>query len=175
MSQPPLPPHVNVGHSEEIATVIALTATGAEVRCERRSACSGCAQRSRCASGTVSQALPNHSQTLQITLTEPVAVGDVIRLGINQHGVLRAASWVYLLPLALLLLGAGSGEAVAHALGWGEGLSIAGGVLGCASGFLLLRVISPRLRVSAYLPVMLGQASAAKPTPHTSDFPSDLD
>ncbi len=138
---------------EEIATVMAVHANGVEVACFSKSACGQCKQNSTCGTGLVSKALPGRDHRFVIATDLPLAVNQQVRIGIPEQSLLTSALLVYLLPLLLLLGGAGLASI---GLGLGDGGTLAGAAIGGSAGFVLA---SRRARRSGRMqtePVIIG-------------------
>ncbi len=138
---------------EEIATVMAVHANGVEVACFSKSACGQCKQNSTCGTGLVSKALPGRDHRFVIATDLPLAVNQQVRIGIPEQSLLTSALLVYLLPLLLLLGGAGLASI---GLGLGDGGTLAGAAIGGSAGFVLA---SRRARGSGRMqtePVIIG-------------------
>ncbi|MFP2768765.1 SoxR reducing system RseC family protein [Oceanisphaera sp. KMM 10153] len=119
---------------EEIATVLAVHADGVEVVCFSKSACGQCKQNSRCGTGLVSKALPGRDHRFVIATDLPLVVDQQVRIGIPEQSLISSALLVYLLPLLLLLGGAGLASV---GLGLGDGGTLAGAAIGGVCGFVL--------------------------------------
>ncbi|OIN08717.1 SoxR reducing system RseC family protein [Oceanisphaera psychrotolerans] len=138
---------------EEIATVMAVHENGVEVACFSKSACGQCKQNSTCGTGLVSKALPGRDHRFVIATDLPLAVNQQVRIGIPEQSLLTSALLVYLLPLLLLLGGAGLASI---GLGLGDGGTLAGAAIGGSAGFVLA---SRRARGSGRIqtePVIIG-------------------
>lgn len=85
------------------------------------------------------------------------AVGDTVTVGLHEGALLAVSTLMYLLPLALLLTGALAAEFLAQRIGVsGEPLTIAGGIAGLLSGFMLARLGSRRIEHDArFQPVIV--------------------
>ncbi|MDX1268571.1 MAG: SoxR reducing system RseC family protein [Oceanisphaera sp.] len=119
---------------EEVATVLAVHADGVEVVCFSKSACGQCKQNSNCGTGLVSKALPGRDHRFVIATDLPLAVDQQVRIGIPEQSLITSALLVYLLPLLLLLAGAGLASVW---LGLGDGGTLAGAAVGGIAGFVL--------------------------------------
>lgn len=106
-----------------------------EVR--RQSACGGCTHAAGCGTAVLAGLFGARAQRLQLPLpasSEPLLPGDEIQLGIAPRALLGSAMLAYVLPVLLMLLGAGLGQHLA-----GEVLSVLLAALGLASGLMLGR------------------------------------
>ena len=123
---------------EESAKVLSVERDTLLVECITKSACSGCASKSSCSSGVVSEAFGEKAQ--QFTLSKPVGaayhVGDIITIGIPEHSLLQGAFLVYLLPLLLFVIAALCSDRLFHT---SEPITILSAVLAAAIGYLFSR------------------------------------
>ena len=99
---------------------------------ERPDACEGC---NGCSKGF----LPRQEL---LTVFGRAEVGDVVDVQMPEAQTLKASLLVYVLPLALMLLGLAAG----YALGLSDGLSLLLSLIGLALGALGARAIDLRLR-----------------------------
>ena len=142
---------------ESIATVVAVGDDWAQVECRRTSACGHCHQQSSCGMGTIAKAMPGSPQLLEVPITEPVTVGQQVRIGIPERSLLTSAFMVYMVPLFFLLCGCVLGKWLANH--WQvneEAPEVVGALLGGGLGFLVARFGARRLTGGLYRPVMLG-------------------
>ncbi|MDX1655042.1 MAG: SoxR reducing system RseC family protein [Candidatus Competibacteraceae bacterium] len=115
---------------EEQAQVVEAGGGFAWVETQRQSACGSCNARSVCGSAALARVLGQRRSRVRVLSDLPLKPGDRVLIGLQEGALVRGSLVVYLLPLAALLLGAILGRALG-----GEGLSIAGGLLGLALGF----------------------------------------
>ncbi|UYG08943.1 SoxR reducing system RseC family protein [Halomonas sp. M4R1S46] len=118
----------------EQGRVVEPFAGGAWVEVSRQSACGACQARQGC--GTRAMARWQASRPLRVAIQagQPLAVGDVVSLGLPAHAVARASLWTYGLPLGLALAGALLADHLALseplvALAFAGGLVAGGGLL----------------------------------------------
>lgn len=158
---------------EETARIVALDADAVWIEARRESACGRCAARSGCGHGLLDRLRSGRSVHLRLHLpreagTAPLAVGDLVQLGISERAVLSGSLRLYALPLAGLLLGSLAGDA----LGAGDAIAALGGVTGLAAGlaavFALDRVHPvemPRILRRVAGPVAAGISGEDEPRP----------
>ena len=139
---------------EAIATVIATKSGIVSVEYKRSSACGHCQQESSCNISSMAKEEKNDAQIIDVACSLELEVGQQVRIGIPENGLLKGALLVYILPLFFIMLGAAIGQylSVADA----EWPSVAGAFLGGSVGFLLMRFKSARLTKAEYKPVILG-------------------
>jgi sigma-E factor negative regulatory protein RseC len=140
---------------EAIATVVATKPGIVSVEYKRSSACGHCKQASTChVSAIAKEEEKNNIQVIDVACSLALDVGQQVRVGIPENGLLKGALLVYILPLFFIIMGAAVGQfmAVANA----EWPSITGAFLGGCLGFLLMRLKSAKLTQSEYKPVILG-------------------
>ena len=140
---------------EAIATVVATRTGYVSVEYQRASACGHCHHQSSCAiSSGMDDGQGHGDHIIDIACILPLEIGQQVRVGIPENGLLKGALLVYILPLFFIMLGAGIGQAFSVA--GEEWPAIAGAVLGGEVGFMLMRLRSARLTNAEYKPVILG-------------------
>lgn len=122
-----------MNESEAIVTRVEGEFAFIEVK-EGAAACGSCGSKSQCGK---SQTGPRRYAVRNVVGAAP---GDTVVVGVPAGAVLRAAALTYLMPVLLVLLGAGL------AANWfGDGLPAVGGaVAGLLLGILALRLLSRR-------------------------------
>lgn len=119
----------------EWATVVAWQQGIATLRCEQKSACSGCQANRTCGMKVLDKLGSEVRYDLQIAIEQPLIVGQRVELGIPEASLLRSALLVYILPLLTLFVGA----SVLNQFFPGDLSLIAGGLIGGCFGFLIAR------------------------------------
>lgn len=150
---------------EETARVVAREGDEVWVEAERRSACGGCSAASGCGTGALAGVFGRRTLRLRAHDETGAAVGDRVRIGLDEAALVRGSLAVYLVPLLTLLGGALLGESLAPQWGIGsaEGASIALGVAGLAAGMLWVRVFSRGAqRSDRFRAVVLGPAGTVQ-------------
>ena len=112
-------------------TVVALENEMARVRFTRSDMCGSC---HACFRGDTNEA------EIELQNSAHASVGDVVFIELHESLVLKASLLMYGIPLVGLLLG------VVCCASLGDLYAAAGGILLCASAFLLLRVLEPRFK-----------------------------
>ncbi len=132
---------------ETPARVVRLQGDAAWVRVETPESCGACSGKG-CGASLYARIL--HPREPEYRVANPISAqpGERVVIGIEDGAVLRAVACAYLIPLALLTLGAIVGSA------FGEGTAVAGGLLGLVLGLLRMR----RRAVTAS-PVILRRAA----------------
>ena len=139
---------------EAIATVVATKTGMVSVEYKRSSACGHCQQESSCNISSMAKEEKNNAQIIDVVCSLELEVGQQVRIGIPENGLLKGALLVYILPLFFIMLGAAIGQYLSVANT--EWPSVIGAVLGGGFGFLLMRIKSARLTQAEYKPVILG-------------------
>ena len=146
---------------EECGTVVAVEEGHVWLETQRRSACGGCQASGGCGTATLAKLWPGQRNRVRAIAEPGLRPGDEVIVGLAEGALLRGALLVYLLPQVLLLAGALLGQTVFA--GAGEEPVVALGIVGLGLGFLLVRVLSRRLRHdSRFQPVVLRRANSAE-------------
>ncbi len=116
---------------EETGTVVEVRAGRALVQTERGAACEGCAARGACSH-------LGGSREARVWVRDPLGVrpGERVVVAVPEQAVMRASFWVYLVPVAALVVGAVAGNALGPRLGIGADAGAA--ALGLAAMALAL-------------------------------------
>ena len=77
---------------EEVAKVVDCHNNKVTVQSQIKSACSGCEQKSSCASGQVADAIPQKKLTLAFENSLRLSVGDSVLIGIPEKALLQTAA-----------------------------------------------------------------------------------
>ena len=124
----------------ERGKVVRIDETGQEtktwVQVERSSACNGCKEKNKCSvhSGT-------HSEVAAINEVG-ASVGDIVEIAMQSNIFLKTSFLVYIIPVIMLLVGAGTGMAIAPKFGFNPNVSsvVFGlGFMGCT--FIVLKLL----------------------------------
>ena len=134
---------------ETRAVVISLHGKEALVEAEQGGGCGNCSSENGCSSGKLSQLFCREPRRFRVLNEGNATVGAQVQITVAEGVLLRSAMLMYLLPLVLLFVGAALGS-------WwgGEGLegdtyAAVGGLSGLFAGFLLVRLLSVRRRLSS--------------------------
>lgn len=102
---------------EQVGKVIASGNDGwVTVEVEMKSACSHCSQSESCGTSAVSKAFSPRVQQFSLPAVETYAKGTLLKLGLPESVILKAAALVYLLPLMGLFVGGIIGSMLAQGL-----------------------------------------------------------
>lgn len=102
---------------EEVARVVACDNRGwLTVEVELKSSCKSCNSSESCGTSAVAQAFSAKTQQFSIQSERTCEVGELLKLGLPESVLLKAAALVYLLPLLGLFLGALLGQFLASLL-----------------------------------------------------------
>ncbi|MFQ6371330.1 SoxR reducing system RseC family protein [Shewanella sp. YIC-542] len=100
---------------EQVATVVNSDDEGwVTVEVEMKSACNHCSQGESCGTSAVAKAFGSKWQVFSVPATEPYPKGTLLRLGLPESVVLKAAALVYLLPLLGMFIGGTAGNLLAR-------------------------------------------------------------
>ncbi|MDN3556729.1 SoxR reducing system RseC family protein [Halomonas maura] len=118
----------------EQGRVVEPFAGGAWVEVSRQSACGACHARQGCGTRALARWQASRPWRVAIHADQPLAIGDVVSLGLPARAVARASLWTYGLPLGLALVGAQLADLLGLsdplvALAFGGGLVAGGGLL----------------------------------------------
>jgi len=120
---------------EEYAIVTKSEGTTATLEIERRTACGLCGQKRGCGNATWGKMLGHDSHDFTAENQINAKVGDSVVVGIDEQAVLSSAFFLYVVPLAGLLMG----TLVANYLFKNQFYVILGAMLGLALGFLWVK------------------------------------
>lgn len=102
---------------EQVGKVISTDTDGwVRVEVQMKSACSHCSQSESCGTSAISKAFNPKVQQFSLPAAEQYAPGTLLRLGLPESVILKAAALVYLLPLMGLFVGGVLGSAIATTL-----------------------------------------------------------
>ncbi|MCP5306507.1 MAG: SoxR reducing system RseC family protein [Chromatiaceae bacterium] len=125
---------------EEQAQVVGVDGAYAEIATERRSACGTCAAQSGCGTSVLAAWFPQRRLTFRVRNGIDAKVGDRVIVGLDEGALQRGALWLYLVPLAGLLVGAIAGDRLFLHLSWSSELgAVAIGLLGLSVGLAISR------------------------------------
>lgn len=120
---------------EEYAVVTKCSGTQATLEIERRTACGLCGQKRGCGNATWGKMLGHDSHDFTADNQVNANVGDSVVVGIDEQAVLNSALFLYVVPLAGLLIG----TLIADYLFKNQFYVIIGAVLGLLIGFLWVK------------------------------------
>ena len=124
---------------KERATVIAIEEHSVWVETRRQGSCGSCAANKGCGQGMISRIAPGREHYIRALVDheqrQSIAVGDQVEIVVPDELVLKASLIVYMLPLAMLLLGMSAGAWLLP----GDPGAIVGGGLGLLVGAGMVR------------------------------------
>lgn len=124
---------------EETGRVVAVDADTAWVETVRAGGCGRCSEPGGCGNAAPSRRRPAH---LRVALTQPVAVGDTVVVGIAEGAFMAGVFSAYVLPLGGLVAGAVLAGTLLPATG--DGATLGGAVGGLLGGLVLARLLDAR-------------------------------
>jgi sigma-E factor negative regulatory protein RseC len=156
--------------AEQIGIVIENEMNGmARVVTDRSSACGGCHSGPGKCRGCLSTSGKLESQVINAI---DAGVGDVVKISISSASLFKGAAIMYLLPIATLLLGAVGGLWLGGTSGWGNSVSVLGGLAGLVLGFWAVTRLGRNRRLSRQMTPTITASVNASDNPqkklHTS-------
>ena len=127
----------------ERARVVIVAEGSVWVEPDRQASCVTRCANQGCGTASLVKALGRRRFRMQAINHLPLNVGDEVIVGVDAHALLQGLFIVYLVPLLMLLAGAGFG---AFLYPDSEGTSILVGVIGLTAGILWSRSFSCRIR-----------------------------
>jgi len=143
---------------EDLARVVTVESEGwVQLEVELKSACGHCSASDNCGTSAVAQAFAPKHQRFSIHTEVACQVGDMVRLGLPESVLLKAAALVYLLPLAGLLLGAVLGQSLGTVTSLGSDVAaIIFGLAGAAACWWFGKRLATRLESDSQ-PIILAR------------------
>ncbi len=137
---------------KEWATVVSWQQGIAQVRCDVKSSCSGCASRSTCGTRVLNKLGPDNVHLIAVPSEQPLVAGQKVELGIGESSLLGSALLVYMSPLVGLF----AFSAFFQGLFGSDLAALAGALLGGVGGFLVAKNLAPRFsQRQAWQPTIL--------------------
>lgn len=138
----------------EIATVISYRNGLATVQCSAKSACGGCAAKESCGTKSLSAlAGEKFAPKFELKVSEQLAVGEQIRIGLAEQTLLRSVFWIYVMPLLVLIF-----SAVGFSQLFANELLVVLAMCICTGGtFIGIKKMMSQIRESEFTPVFLGR------------------
>lgn len=127
-----------------LATVSSVEQKGkqyfVQLSCEQQTSCSSCSSQKSCGTGIVTKAVGNKPLFWQLKTKSLVKAGQIVEIGFPEKSLLQSAAIVYLIPLFMLMIGAGIGQLLLQPLlQGGEGIVILSAALFTAGGIALAK------------------------------------
>jgi len=138
------------------AVIIRLQGKDALVEATQGGGCGNCDSENGCSSGKLSQLFCSKPRRFLVRNDADAPVGTLVEVAVPDGVLLQSALLMYLLPLVFLIFGAMAAVHWAHDASSSDAYSAMGGLIGLISGFLLVKFITARRRLSSVaLPVIL--------------------
>ena len=141
---------------ETRAIVVKIEGQHALVQSNQGNGCDQCNGKG-CGTGKLSGLFCNKPRHFQVDNQINAGVGDEVIVSVAEGAVLRGIGLVYLLPLLLLVIGAGIGSALTTQLAQRDGYAAAGSLIGLVGGFALSKWIVSRQARQQNLPYIARQ------------------
>lgn len=119
----------------ERALVLEVNGDQALIQTQRKSACQSCQLESSCGQGLISKMSSERSMELWLDNVLGAQAGQTVTISIPDEGLLQASVLMFVIPLLLMVLGAG----LAMQFAGGDLAAITGGVFGLLMGFFIAR------------------------------------
>lgn len=148
---------------ETEGVVIQTGLDGAYVETSRASACGSCSSNQSCGTTTLSQLLGSKITSFKVLNPIGAAVGERVVIGLEESALLKSSVMAYLMPLALLLLGALAGIQLAPPDSTPDVYSACGAGIGILLGFIALKRVTARgASARQFQPVILRRVLSRK-------------
>ncbi|AVV83270.1 SoxR reducing system RseC family protein [Shewanella putrefaciens] len=141
---------------EEVARVVSADKHGwLTVEVELKSTCKSCSGSESCGTSAIAQAFSSKTQQFSIQSERVCEPGELLKLGLPESVILKAAALIYLIPLFGLFIGAALGQFLGHLFDVDSNLfAIALATLGALLAWSFGRDKAKQLEVDAH-PVIL--------------------
>ncbi|MBL4608910.1 MAG: SoxR reducing system RseC family protein [Pseudomonadales bacterium] len=120
---------------EEHGRVVALDGGLAMIETVRITSCQSCEAKSTCGQGSIAEVVGQKSCIISALNSLSLQVGDEVVVGLSESTLLKSALLVYLLPLVLMIAGAGGFQWL---YGTNDLVAAFGGGIGFLAGFALV-------------------------------------
>ncbi len=146
---------------EEYGRVVALDGNLAKVETIRTSSCQSCEAKSTCGQGSIAKVVGQKSCIISALNSLSLQVGDEVVLGLEESTLVKSALLVYLLPLVLMIVGAGIFQWL---YGANDLVTAFGGGIGFLAGFALVYLYNHHHKNDeSFQPVVLRAVTGAVP------------
>ncbi|GGP40577.1 sigma E factor positive regulatory protein RseC [Shewanella saliphila] len=135
---------------EEIARVVDYQQGWATVEVELKSACNHCASSENCGTSTIAKAFSVKTQRFSLPADKPCQEGDLLKVGLPESVIIKAAALVYLLPLLGLFVFATFGHILALGLDINTNTSaMVFAVIGASIAWIIGKRLAAKLEAQA--------------------------
>ncbi|MBW3694090.1 transcriptional regulator [Vibrio sp. T187] len=143
-----------------LATVSSVETHGSQylvhLSCEQQTSCSSCSSQKSCGTGIVTKAVGNKALSWHLKTKNLVKSGQIVEIGFPEKSLLQSAAIVYLIPLFMMMFGAGFGQLVlAPWFGLGEGVAILSAALCTVAGIWLAKRLAKPMEEQSQQQVVL--------------------
>ncbi|MFT6758695.1 MAG: sigma-E factor negative regulatory protein RseC [Chitinophagales bacterium] len=111
----------------EIGTIVAIEERSLWVETSRQTACGSCSAQKGCGTSLLAKLFPNRQHFVRVLAQaeqiSPLQVGQEVTIEVSDSLIVKASLIMYLVPIALLLLGAAIGDTSGGSDGYAIGLS----------------------------------------------------
>lgn len=128
---------------ETRAIIVRLDGAEAVVEAMQGGGCGHCDSKNGCGGGKLSALFCTQPRRFRVHNGIDARVGDEVQVSVADGALLRSALIMYMLPLALLLLGATLGASLADGVSRRDAYAVIGALFGLAAGFALARLSAP--------------------------------
>ena len=138
------------------AVIIHLEGRDALVESTQGGGCGNCDSENGCGSGKLSQLFCSEPRRFRVRNDANAPVGTLVEVSLPDGVLLHSALLMYILPLVLLMVGAMAAAHWAPDDASADAYAASGGLAGLFSGFVLVKALSLRRRLSSVAaPVIL--------------------
>jgi sigma-E factor negative regulatory protein RseC len=122
----------------ELGTVVAIEERSLWVETSRQTACGSCSAQKGCGTSLLAKLFPNRQHFVRVLARaeqiSSLQVGQEVSIEVSDSLIVKASLIMYLVPIALLLIGAAIGDTKGD-----DGYAILGAVIGITAGLTLVR------------------------------------
>ncbi len=124
----------------EQGSLVAIESDSVWVETSRQTACGSCSAQKGCGTSVLAKLFPGRQHFVRV-LASPeqltgLEIGQEVTIEVSDEIIVASSLLMYVLPIILLLAGAGLGQ---YWDGSSDGMAIAGGALGLLLGLVLVR------------------------------------
>lgn len=152
---------------EEQAVVVNLEGKRALLEIERSTPCGLCGATRGCGVSLWGRLFSRSRPGVSASNSLDAKVGDHVIIGVEEGALLSGSIAAYLLPIALIFLGAFAGAAMAASRTASDFYAVGGAVVGLVLGLVWVKFYTAKQQGGRYEPVMLRRAESI-PVRHCS-------
>lgn len=147
---------------ETRAIIIKLDGAEALVEAAQGGGCGHCDSANGCASGKLSRMFCAQPRRFRVQNSIQARVGDEVQVALQDGVLLRSASVLYMLPLALLMAGGFLGSSIATTAASRDAYAALGALLGLVLGFAAARLYSLRQPAARGMQPVISRCTATR-------------